>query len=1714
MVVGAGDTGMARLPRLALVALMLIGGAIGAARADDFQLPGLSSDSQAYFGGLTKRHPAGGTPQQIRVAEQQIAAAQQKKDTPAEIAALEERISLGSPTSRQWLDLGNALMRRAPPDPKRALAAAWQNFTLVDSGEPELPALLLMADALRAMDRPDQAALALEQAVQIAPDNASYKAMLGAAQAAAGLVVRRVQTEAETDPPRACIAFSVPPRRDDLNVQDWVRLDPPVPDAAVTREDDQICVSGLPSGQTTRVVLRAGLPGQGGLALARETTLAIAMPNRQPSILFDSRLFVLPRGQAPGVTLTTVNISTVSLRLMRLTERSTVAFLRDNRLGTAVEGYAADQIADTFGNVVWEGKADITGWKRNVTAKTALPIPDVLLSAGPGLYALEVQAGDGTQDVAAATQLILRTDLAPTVWRGADGLTVQMRGYTDAKPREGVRLQLLAHNNDILAETTTDADGVARFALSLLHGDGPSAPAVVHAFGKDGDFAALDLDAASFDLSDRGVSGASQPGPLDAFVWLDRGIYRPGETVNVMALLRDSAGQPVDFPARVTIKRPNGLVFFQANPARRADDAVFVPVQLSGGAPAGTWTVEVRSDPNAPPVGTAEFRVDAFVPDRMAVDVGPVPPVLVPGQSVPLPVTARFLYGAPAANLSGKASLSINIDPQPFAALAGWRIGLADEAFAPDQRDIAMADTDAKGQTVVPLLIDHAPDTTQAVKADILVEVNDPSGHASRAVASVPIRSVNPFIAIKPLFDGGSVDAGAEAGFDVVAVKPDGTRMAMPAKLRLVRERPNWRIVRRGGLARYETVWRDEPLETKDVAIPADQPLHIAQKLDFGRYRIEVSQAGGMAITSYRFHAGWVTSDSPDVPDRVEVSTDRQVIPAGDHARIHIAAPFGGEATLLVLSDRVHSLRTLSVAEGGTDVDVPVDASWGPGAYVAVHVFRGGGAMAKGDPRPDRAIGLVWVGVDPAARTLPVAIQAAEKYAPRGRVTVPVKTAPGAWVTLAAVDEGILRLTNFPSPNPAPHFLGRRTLGIDIRDDWGRLIAPAEGEATLLRQGGDEGSFVLPDIPQHTVTLFTPPAQADGDGMVAIPLDWPDFNGQVRLMAVGWQGNRIGSASTDVLVRDALVAEPLLPRFLAPGDQARMAVLLNNLDLKAGDATVKISLDGPLEVTGASTLGANLAPGQQVVAATVLHATGAGRGVIHLDVTGPDNFHIRREAAITIRPSRGAVATVAGKELPAGGEGPLAVSPAAYVAGTWTAAATFGAPVRYDAAALVDSLQDYPLGCLEQSTSKGFPLALFPDRPGSMDDRAGRLGLAVQSVLDKQRYDGGFGLWSSTGEAEAWLSPYAMEFLLRAKDAGAPVPEQALKDGLKFLADASDQDVDSPEAMAAQAYRLYVLARGGQGKPGLARVLAESLGKLPTPLAKAQLGASLALAHETPRAEEAFGAALAAPNRRFWNVDYGTATRDAAAITVLLKESGLLPDRLVRLSGTLPGSDLSIQSLSTQEEAWLAAAGAVLGRDGKTTTIALDGKTLPAAPVVSASLSGPASAKNLSERAVWESVAIRGVPLQAPAAARAGMRITRRFFTMDGGTLDLDQLKQNTVFVLLVEGRSDDGQDHQAMMLQGLPAGWEIAGRFNAGAVPGMDWLGELSETSAQPAADDRFAAVVDLTNQKPDFRVAVRLRAVTPGDYEIPGAELSDMYRPMVFARQGANRIKVLAPE
>ncbi|MBU8536421.1 alpha-2-macroglobulin family protein [Falsiroseomonas tokyonensis] len=1699
--------------RLLLPLLLVLAWLLPAA-AQNFDPPGLANDSSSYENALNRRFPAGGTPQQRSQAETRARAAEARRDWAAAAAAWEERIGAGQATADHWMALANAQLSRTPPEALRALQAGWRAYMLVPGGAAEIPSLLVMAEAMRRLDQPMWQIEALEAVVERAPADARQREALAAARRAAGLLVRRITTEPDAEPARACLAFTTPPaRRTDWQPRDWLRAEPALPDLAVTREGDSLCVAGLPWGQVTQLVVRAGLPGEDGLRALRDTSYRIAMPNRPARIAFDNRAFLLPQGQEPRVTVATVNVAALSLKLVRVTERNLVPLMRDWRPGTAMDDWMAENLSEDLGRVVWEGRAELPRSEPNRLARSALPLPEALRSAGPGMYVLVAQPGDGTRRGQSASLAVLATDLGLTAWRGAQGLAVQVRGFSDARVRDGVRTVLLARNNDILAEAMTGPDGLARFNAAALRGTGQLAPVAVQAFSGE-DFATLNLESAAFDLTDRGAEGRPHPGPLDAFLWLDRGIYRPGEVVQVGALLRDGGGQPVDLPVRLRVKRPNGQVFFESVPERVQGAAFVAPVTLSASAPAGAWSVEVLADPNAPPIGSASFRVEAFVPERLEVTAGPAPGALVPGQEMEIPVTARFLYGAPGAGLTGTAELRLAVDPEPFEAWRGWRFGLQDETFTPDLQAFDVPETDAEGKATLTLSLPQAPDTTRPLRADVSILMSEPGGRASGTRLSLPVRARGTLLALRPAFEGGAVNDGAEAAFDIAAVNPAGEAIAGTLRVRLVRERPDWRIVMRERLARYETVWRDEPVDSAEVQVAPGQPARFARTLAFGRYRLEVTEPNGLGIASYRFRAGWAQAEAAEVPDRVDVAADRRAYGAGDTARLRITPPFAGRASIAVLTDRVVSLREVEVPEAGTEVEVPIDAAWGPGAHVAVTVFRPG----AGAGRPGRALGLAWLGLDPAARRLEVAIDSPALARPRTRIEVPLRIAGAgttAMVTLAAVDEGILRITSFASPDPVAHFLARRRLGLDIRDDYGRLIAPAEGEAALLRQGGDgmDGGAGL-QVPQRVVALFQGPVAVAADGTATIPLDLPDFAGEVRLMVVAWDGARIGSAAKPMTIREQAVAEALLPRFLAPGDEVRLPLLLHNVELPPGEFRATLTATGAIALAGPATLEANLATGARAAPATSLRGVAVGQGMLRLAVTGPGGFRTEREAAIAVRSSRPAVAEVAITTLAPGATAPVALPSSRFLDGTWRASASWGAPVRYDPQALLAGLRRFPLDCVEQASSRVLALSYAPSNPDTAQEDLAQLGRAISSVLDRQRYDGRFGYWSAEGNVQDWASLFATEALLRARTNGAAVPEAALNTALQAVEDDLEGSGNSPEFFALQAYRVHVLALAGRNRLGAARRLAEQLDRLPTPLAKAQLAAAFARAGDRDRAEAIFAEALANPARQVWYEDFGSAARDALATALLLRESGVAQDRLPALLGRLPGAEFTPAVSNTQEQAWAVAAAFVLGRDGRPARITLDGRDLPVAGVVTAPLTAPGEARNRGDAPVVQAVSIAGVPTSPLPAASQGMRVARRFFALDGQPLNLDTLRAGTGFVLLMEARALSNERHIAMVIQGLPAGWEIAGRLGPGEVQGMPWLGTLTEPAAQPARDDRYAAALELTPANPLARFAVRVRAVTAGTFELPGMEAQDMYRPGVFARQNVARVTVLPGE
>ena len=1721
-----------RLPRL--FALVFCALSLLAAPVRALDLPGLSGDANAYQEKLLEKAPPQENPTARDAALNRARTAVAEKKWAAAVTAFEQAIQQGDRGVPTWLALSDAFERvGGPANTEKALQAAYLGFQAAVEAKDNGATLARMGRLLEEkLNRPTQALEAYKEALSQSPDIPGLGEKVFALRRAIGLQLKAVRVDTESEPAGACIDFGDElSQRRDIRFEDFVRLDPPA-SVVVDRRGESLCISGLEYGKSYGLELREGLPGADGLVLKKSEQQTLRVGNRKPSVMIPGKAFILPP-IGDGLPVVSVNVDDIAVKLYRINDRNLIRSINEHELMTSLAEYSAEQIADEKGELVWEGRMKVEQPRRNRQVRTAFPIGRVLDRKRPGIYVATAKPADGIPDSdswSLATQWVIVSDIGLTTLAGRDGLHVFARSLETTQPIAGASLALMARNNEELSRAATDADGHVRFDPGLLRAKGGNAPAAVLAYGDNGDFMLLDLSTAAFDLSDRGVSGRASPGPLDAFLYTDRGVYRPGETVHVGSLLRDDGVTAVEnMPMTLRVLRPNGTVFRTVVVKGETAGGSVADIVLANTAPLGTWKVEARVDPQAAPIGQLGFQVEEFVPERLAVELAAGAPLLTVAKPVDVTATSRFLYGPPAAGLDGTAEMVIGTDPNPYPAFAGYRFGLAQESFASRLTQIPFPQTDDKGVSKVALRLPTAPDTTLPLRATVRVAVSEPGGRPTRESLSLPVR-IHPFmIGIKPRADE-RVEEDQEAAFEVIALDQAGARVASPElKYELIEERVSYQLVSQSGSARYEVVTRDNRRKSGTVAVAADKPATIVERVGYGRYRLEIFDAKTGVASSVRFSAGWqVSADPGDRPDRADVTVERATYAPGDTAKVAIAAPFAGEALVTVATDRVHSYRLVSVPKEGTTIEIPVTADWGAGAYVTATVFR---PLVKDQPRAAvRALGLAWIGIDPASRSLAVEIGAPDRVRPRQKLAVPIRIASAApdsqiFLTLAAVDEGILQLTDFVTPDPKAHFLGKRRLALDIRDDYGRLIEWTGSPVGTIRQGGDAAGLGrgLPVVPTKSVALFAGPVRLDASGYALVELDLPDFNGQLRLMAVAYDKSRVGSAEAKVTVRDDVVADAILPRFLAPGDESRLTLSLHNVGGEPGAYRIALTTEGPVAVDAAGPLSETLASGERKTIPVGLRGTGAGIGRVALRATGPGGFDVSHDWQITVRPARPTDTLFTTQQLPPGGvfrADSRLLAP--FVPGTAGVSLSYGTSPRIDVPGLLQALDRWAYGCLEQTTSRAFPLlesvsaeALRRNDQQSVD-RAADVDRAIVRILDMQRYDGAFGLWGPRDE-DAWVSAYAMDFLTRAKQAGNTVPDAPYRAGLQWLRDSVDQGGGEAPELAARAYAHYVLALSDTARMAQLRYFSDAfLIDLPTPLSKGQIGAALARMGDRSRAEAAFGLALEGLARKPWTADYGSTVRDGAALIVLVNEAGMMRDQIAKLIDQLPVGQNVADKTSTQEQAWMVRAAFSLQRPGSDVALTVNERRVASAdptfivPLLR-DLDPGLAVRNAGQGALWQGLTVYGVPAVPQPAARNGFRISRKFLNRDGTPTNLDLVKRNDVFVVLLEGEASTQLDHQALIEHALPAGWEIENaRLGAGGVGDLPWIGELTEPRAIEARDDRFVAAVDLTPDANKFRLAFIVRAVTPGKYELPGGHVEDMYKPGFFARQAVARITI----
>lgn len=1559
----------------------------------------------------------------------------------------------------------------------------------------------------------------------------------------------RYRIDVSAAQPAACFVFSqaLDPG---VDYAPYVELDPPV-NVAIRIDGSTLCLGGLGFDDNPEVTLLQGLPAADGDLLESAESTQIEFGDRPAYVGFAGDGVILPRIDADGIPIETVNVDEVEIEILRVTDRA-LAFRQITQGFTAAEdewgSLYGDESANGVGREIWQGTIDTSG-EPNAPAVTVMPLAETIGVLQPGAYFIRLS--DATVDEeenrpARSERWFVITDLAMTSYVGLDGMDVTVRSLQTGRVVEDVTVQLIANSNEILASAETGNDGRIRFDDPLTNGTGANAPRLLLAYGADGDFAVLDFNRAPVDLSEHEVGGRRAPDGADAFVYLDRGIYRPGETVHASALIRDREANAIDDRAgSLILYAPNGIE------ARRyrfdaAEDAGGLQhdFEISAAAARGIWRLALELD-GVGVIGRASFSVEDFVPQRIELDIeADTETPLRANETRAIEANVRFLYGAPGAGLPVEGEVRIEPDPSPFDAFAGYRFGLHDRAFQQLAYDLPDAVTDGAGRAVLGLEVGtRGADATQPLRTRVVVSAIEPGGRPVRDDIRLPFRPRDLYIGLQPDFEG-RPEHEAETRFNVVSVNAEGD----PVDARL-----SWQLTRRdyrydwyresGGRWRWRRTSFTVPIEDGVIQTGADIGTIETPPLDWGNYRLEVTAPDG-AATSYGFWVGWgqVAQDGVDAPDRIRIATPETAPAIGETAQISLQAPYAGEAEIVVATDRVIASYSISLPEGGTGFTLPVTEDWGTGAYVMTTVYTPRDAVDQ--PRPRRAVGVAYIPVDTTDRTIDLGFDMPDLVRPNQTVSVQLEASRNtreAFVTLAAVDEGILLLTRFQSPDPMDWFFGQRALDVSLYDDYGRLLDPNQGAAAPVRSGGDQiGGAGLTVVPTRSVALFSGPVVFDRNGNATLSIDIPDFNGELRLMAVAWSDTAIGAASQPLTVRDPVPAELILPRFMSPGDEAQATLTIDNVEGEAGDYVAVFSSEGPVSFDTPRN-GAAMEPGERRDAGVGLSAADIGIARLTMDVVGPDielgsTYPIQVRSAFMPQARYSRMALAADENWT-----PDPALLADFNPGDAELQVSFSA-IPMDAAAIYENLSRYPFGCTEQQTSRALPLLYAGDMAAlaGLDPDAEirqRVRETVEVILNRQGSDGAIGQWRMGDRyADAWLGAYAVDFLARADSVGYDVPDAALERAYTVLghvargdfyrAGGYDTDLrrgpwqrDTQQRLndRSQAYAFYVLARAGRVDVGRLRYFHDNrVDEIDSPLARAHVGAALAMVGDRARSQNAFDLAEAVLGYSNPGDYYQTPRRDLAGVLALAAEAGDR-DRVQRLGDRVATELPVIDDLTTQEMAFLLLAANALTEDGDDIDIALEGaatvRTEDRSYALSpAELAAGATFANVADNPVWLTSVARGTPAEAPEPESSLLSARKTIWHTDGTPADLSNITQGDRLIISIEIDNPEQRRAPLIIADLLPAGFEIEAIIQpaeAGVNGVYGWLGRIDTARLQEARDDRYVAAAEVYGRRSE-RYAYSVRAVTPGRFALPGAVVEDMYRTDVFARTEAGEVVI----
>lgn len=1507
------------------------------------------------------------------------------------------------------------------------------------------------------------------------------------------------------------------------------------------------------------VTVYPGLTAGNSQALAVKATATVHSRNLVPSVNFDTNGAFLTAGLGNGLPVVTVNVTQVNIDFFRIKENQLNHFLR--QINRHHNYYWNTRQLTRFGELVYSGRYDLDA-PPNTLVKRTIDVSGNGALESPGVYlAVMLPAGEYQKKQVVWFAV---TDLGLHVRQYAQQLDVHVSSLQSGKPLAAIKVSLWDGQSNVISESRTSPDGLASFSASHK-----KARLIIAQSGTQ--FSVLQTRRPALDLSEFDLGQRPQL-PMELFVYTPRDLFRPGEVVDFNGLLRDGDGRPTQATVlQASIRRPDGSVIkrFRWQPQRLS--YYHQAWQIPSDAPLGRWELVVTGALPKPVI--YPFKVEAFLPERMKLvfnkaalnkaAINSLPPnntasaqriVVAPSEDLKVPVLGEYLYGAPASG--NRLSTIVNLKPwrNPVEALENYEFGHITEPGLQQQFNLQDLYLDKGGQSEI-LVSSRWQEVRSPLQVRLISSLYESGGRPVTRVYSALMWPAEALIGIRSSFGEKNPAANSRVSFDIVKATLQGElRAANQLDVQLIREdRQYFWVYNENRGWHYE--WTDKEFAevSQTLNITQGNSVQVEFPVSYGSYRLEVRDPSNGLTSSLRFYAGhnwyadWQAAQAGSGaarPDRIQMALDQAHYRAGDIARVTVVPPEAGEALVMVEGDGPLWMQRLSLPADGATLKIPIDKHWRQhNLYITALALRPGNH--KQAITPKRSYGLIHLPLDRSHRRLDVSIEVPDKVLPEKTLEVALEVKPSqpdsqlpdeVYLTLAAVDVGVLSINNFQTPDPHRGFFGRRRYAVENRDIYDQVIEVSHATKARLRFGGDADLTRGGKEPQaevQIVSLFNGPVAVQA-GKARVPLQIPDFNGRLRLMALAFSADSFGHGSEELTVAAPVVTQLATPRFLALGDRARVALDINNLSGNTQTLEIELASEGPVTlVDGKRTI--NLHDREKSTLLYDIEATDySGQAEFTLQVTGSGFEPMERLWRLGVRPAYPAlikqqsVLLKPGESFALDGgqiEGLLPNSVEALV--------SVSARAHLNLQSQLQNLLAYPYGCLEQTSSRAFPLTYAtPEMQRRLGlkqlDEVERLKMIEQGIdrlASMQLANGGFGLWSNSSPEEHWLTAFVADFLLSAREMGVEVPADLIDKtmsrlkhyvnrGGRFVGERWSQD-SNHYSFAYKAYAAYVLSRVGQAPLGSLRNLFDNqLQWAKSGLPQAHLGIALIRMGDQKRGRQAMAAAVAnLPERRHYYGDYGSGIRDMAMLIHLLIEHDIDKNQAFSLSFELAKRLQGRRWLSTQERNALFLAGLSLESQQADNWQAqvflgavqehLDQQTTYRKWLDGEQIQRGLRVQTQHDKPLFVSASISGYGEEKPTPTTAGLSITRTWYTTDGHAVVPHEVRVGELYIAHLEVTAEE-RTPDALVVDLLPAGFELENQNLDTAIKldefriddkTFEELSRHTQLKHREYRDDRFVAALDLNGYR-SAHVFYLVRAVTPGTYKVPSPLVEDMYR------------------